>query len=103
MVQVAAAPSSPVEIPLVELRVCTNTTCSAQGSAGLLADLREYLRSEGLRDIVRLVPCGCLGGCSYGPNMTVRPGYRVFFAMDLEKTKRLLLFLGLTRRNGGHT
>lgn len=92
-----------MKIPLVELRVCTSTTCTAQGSLGLLEDLRGYLRQESLDGTVRVVACGCLGGCSYGPNMTAAPGYRVFFAMDLEKTKRLLRRLGLTDGGVDHT
>jgi (2Fe-2S) ferredoxin len=57
--------------------------------------LQDYLRERGLQGTVRVTPCGCLGGCSYGPNMAVPPSPRVFLAMDLEKTKRLLARLGL--------
>ncbi len=62
--------------------------------------LQDYLRESGLQGIVRVAPCGCLGGCSYGPNMAVPPSPRVFLAMDLEKTKRLLTRLGLNQPSG---
>lgn len=68
----------------------------------LLWQIRDYIRQEGLDATVRAVPCGCLGGCSYGPNMMAAPSTRDFFSMDLEKTKRLLRRLGLTS-DGRHT
>ncbi len=89
-----------MDIPLLELRVCTSTTCNAQGSLALLRGIQEHLREEGLEGTVRAVGCGCLGGCSYGPNMNAAPSSRIFFAMDLEKTKRLLRRLGLTGVEG---
>jgi (2Fe-2S) ferredoxin len=65
-----------------------------------MAELRDYLRHRGLQDTVMVRSCGCLGGCGYGPNVAVPPSPRVFLAMDLERTKRLLKRLGLDGDEG---
>ncbi|XP_048490734.1 uncharacterized protein LOC104901421 isoform X2 [Beta vulgaris subsp. vulgaris] len=60
-------PSSPNNSK-IEIRVCTNRTCSRQGSLQILETLMGVSPAH-----VSINSCGCLGRCGNGPNLVVLP------------------------------
>lgn len=53
--------------------VCQGTGCLSSGSTGVLKNLEAEVRSQGLKDQVRVVKSGCFGFCMQGPVMIVYP------------------------------
>lgn len=61
------------------LFVCCNerekgeAACANRGSAELQKKLKDYMKSKGLQDRVRVARSLCLGLCAQGPNLCVMP------------------------------
>ncbi len=53
--------------------VCQGTGCLSSGSTGVLNSLTSEVRSQGLKQQVRVVKSGCFGFCMQGPVMIVYP------------------------------
>jgi (2Fe-2S) ferredoxin len=59
--------------------VCVNVKedgrecCGGRGSAALYDALKSAVSERGLKGIVRVSRSGCLGQCSFGPNIMVFP------------------------------
>ena len=75
--------------------VCTGPSCSGRGSRGLFATLWRRFERERLAyyagGSLRLTECGCLGACSFGPNLVCYvDGSEAWYAgMDEEQTMEL--------------
>ena len=57
--------------------VCTGTPCLSSGSRSVLAALRQEVAKAGLDAAVEAVGTGCMGPCSRGPLIKVRPRGRI--------------------------
>lgn len=65
---VSAFKCRPPRSELNEIRVCTNRTCSRQGSINTLHNLSALAPPD-----VTINRCGCLGRCGAGPNILALP------------------------------
>lgn len=83
------------------LFVCTNVRepgervcCASQGSADLHADLKAWVKDQGLQRQIRVCKSGCMDRCEAGPNMLVMPDNAWICGLDqagLEAIKATLL------------
>lgn len=64
--KIVSSSSSSEEDIATELRVCTNRSCSRQGSRSILAVLSAIAPPS-----VSASSCGCLGRCGSGPNLVL--------------------------------
>lgn len=67
--------------------VCVNTECVKQGSAALVADLRQRLRDRGLELEIQTTKTSCMRRCGDGPLLVVYPDgvwYRRVAVGDLQ-------------------
>ena len=60
--------------------VCTNVRepgervcCAAGGSIDLHADLKQWVKDQGLQRYIRVCKSGCMDRCEQGPNLLVMP------------------------------
>src|SRR5207249_785636 len=68
--------------------VCVNTECVAQGSAALVAGLRQKLKNRALEVAIQTTKTSCLRRCGDGPLLVVYPDgvwYRRVAANDLDE------------------
>jgi sirohydrochlorin cobaltochelatase len=68
--------------------VCVNTECVAQGSAALVAGLRQKLKNRALEVAIQTTKTSCLRRCGDGPLLVVYPDgvwYRRVAADDLDE------------------
>jgi len=52
---------------------CGGTGCHASNSQELIANLRKYIKENGLENDVRVIQTGCFGFCAQGPIVKVMP------------------------------
>ena len=63
-----------MEIYRKHVFVCTSgSTCPGQGSAEVLAVLRQEIKARGLKGQIRVNKAGCLDQCGNGPMLVVYP------------------------------
>ncbi len=86
---VAAAPHAHAHAPVRKhILVCVNTECVVQGSAALMAALRQKLKDRGLDREIQTTKTSCLRRCGDGPLLVVYPDgvwYRGVKLSDLDE------------------
>lgn len=55
----------------VEIIVCMGSSCFSRGNSENLAAIRDYLKTRGIENRVRLAGSRCEGECMNGPNIRV--------------------------------
>lgn len=77
------------DAPAKHVTVCTNQTCAANGSPGVLERLRQKARDSDACD-VRITRSSCLGRCSEGPMVTVYPDGVWYGGVDQDDAERIV-------------
>ncbi|MBI4238504.1 MAG: (2Fe-2S) ferredoxin domain-containing protein [Deltaproteobacteria bacterium] len=77
------------------LFVCENTrdggrTCCGAVGTALREALRNYVKTHGLQNRVRIVKSGCLDRCAAGPNIFVTPDHVWYSAVTPDDLQTLI-------------
>ena len=76
--------------------VCTNdrngqrTSCADGDSAVIRKDLKQKIKDKGLRYLVRVSKCGCMGLCTNGPNVIIYPQKIWFSKASLQDVDKII-------------
>ncbi len=84
----------------LQLFICTNKRqegkecCQDKGALELRSELREWMKENDLRDLVKITASGCLGHCAQGIAAVLHPQNKWFTNVTgdhVEELKRLIL------------
>ncbi|MCX8064796.1 MAG: (2Fe-2S) ferredoxin domain-containing protein [Candidatus Hydrogenedentes bacterium] len=77
--------------------VCTNIKedltkpcCGRKNGDEILTRLRDKVRESNLSDVIRVSKAGCLGKCSYGPNIMVFPEGTWYSEVKIEDIEEII-------------
>lgn len=74
----------------VIIGVCSGGACLNKKAKKLRKRLRELIETEGLSNAYRVKKCGCLGCCSDGPVVRVKPGKQRFTGAKPKQAAEIL-------------
>ena len=60
-------------IPDNTLYICQGSKCSKRGSRELYKNLKQYLKSKGIKDDIELIVTECTDRCKYAPVLAAQP------------------------------
>ncbi len=60
-------------IPKNTLYICQGSKCSRRGSRELYKNLKQYLKSKGLKDEIELIVTECTDRCKFAPVLAAQP------------------------------
>ena len=73
-----------------DILCCGGTGCHASNSQEMMANLRKYIKENGLENDVRVVQTGCFGFCAQGPIVKIMPDNVFYVQVQPEDAKEIV-------------
>ena len=73
-----------------DILCCGGTGCHASNSQEMMANLRKYIKENGLEKDVRVVQTGCFGFCAQGPIVKIMPDNVFYVQVTPEDAKEIV-------------
>jgi len=73
-----------------DILCCGGTGCHASNSQEMMANLRKYIKENGLEKDVRVIQTGCFGFCAQGPIVKIMPDNVFYVQVQPEDAKEIV-------------